>query len=301
VQQQHPTPIDATLASLPRPQSPATAGSRPPRASFPLVKGASLGPAASSSSASTGSPVAQGRTQEGTLLSSMPPPSHSRSSAPRPTGDASPLSHTRQPKASLLQLSELPSQVGNLQEHQIGDELGEGDEKRVYRLKPPLDKFAVAAFHAPSGTLDETREALTELKRMGLPVVDYSEPIIVAVGGRQRQGVYMDYVEGAVSGKDLRTQKNQPAGVNATPQTFADLDAIESTLRNGGQGHGVAVWDLDLLIGKDGRVRLFDPAAVVPVDPQTGKGKSSLDENLKLIADLRSVLSTESQPLTNTT
>lgn len=140
--------------------------------------------------------------------------------------------------------------------------------------------------------MDETREALAELKRMGLPVVEYSEPIVVTAGGRRRQGVYMDYVEGGVSGKELRTQRSLPIGVKATPETFADLAKIESMLLNGGQGHGVAVWDLDLMVGKDGRVRLFDPAAVVPVDPRSGKGKSSLNENLKLIADLRAVLST---------
>ena len=272
--------------------SPGRAVSRPPRTASPNIN-----PNPTSSSVSGASSWrAQGSTTEGAVLAPARQRSNDVASAPTLKSAPLPSSHARQPKALQLRLSELPSRVGNIQADQIGRELGQGDEKIVYRLKPPLDKYAVAAFHVPSDTLNETREALKQLKRMGLPVVDYSDPIIVTVDGRQRQGVYMEYVDGGFSGKDLQTRKDRPAGLHATAQTFADLDAIESKLRNGGQGHGVAVWDLDFLIGQDGRVRLFDPAAVIPVNPVTGRGKSSLHENLKLIADLRALLSNEGKP-----
>ncbi|MDQ7982422.1 hypothetical protein QYH69_34970 [Paraburkholderia sp. SARCC-3016] len=160
----------------------------------------------------------------------------------------------------------------------------------MYRLKSPLDAFAVGVFHYPSGALDETMDSLRKLKSHGLPVVEYSKPITVTGAGQgMQQAVYMPYVDGAVSAKELRDDVGISDVVRINATTFADLDKIEEALLSGGNGHGLAVWDFDMLVGKDGRVRVCDPAQVHEVEP-SGRGKQTQQENLMLLGRLRAAL-----------
>ncbi len=154
---------------------------------------------------------------------------------------------------------------------ELGGMIGEGGVKKVYDWKDGLVVGVAKPGKNPQWVVNEYN-ALKTLGENGLPVVKVHG--LTKVDGRQ--AIVMSKVDGFGSKDVVKNVNGKPTIVGASPDLNAKSIQDLKNIRNMLIEKKISVDDLQFIIGKDGSVKIADPAGIQLKPPST-TNKQTID------------------------